>query len=66
MSDVEQKAHDLAVALASSYATGKYVDEAARLSEYGLEFDVSDCEAFFKNYSTMYEQFKEMLISNSN
>lgn len=65
MSDIEQKAHDLAVALVSSYTTGKYADEAARLNEYGLEFDMNDCDFFFKIYSAAYEQFKEMFSSNT-
>lgn len=61
MSDIEQKAHDLAVALASSYATAKYTDEAARLGKNGLELNVIDYGDFFENYSALFEKFKEML-----
>ena len=61
MSDIEQKAHDLAVALASSYATAKYTDEAARLGKNGLELNVIDYGDFFEKYSDFFEEFKEML-----
>lgn len=66
MSDIELKAHDLAVALASSYETAKLTDEAARLSKSGIELNVIDYADFFENYNMLYNKFKEILSESKN
>lgn len=61
MSDLEHKAHDLAVALATAIASAKLNDEVRRLADNGLTLSSVDCGDFLENYSTLYDNFKEEL-----